>query len=56
MISNGDSGGPVFIDGVIAGVNAFNGWLLESDINDAFDQSWGEVGLQRVFPVIAPLS
>jgi hypothetical protein len=44
LTSHGDSGGPVFIAGAIAGVNAFDAWLLESDVNDVFDQSWGEVG------------
>ena len=44
LTSHGDSGGPAFVDGAIAGVNAFNAWLTAADFNDEFDQSWGEVG------------
>jgi hypothetical protein len=44
LTSRGDSGGPVFVDSVIAGVTAFNAWPISGDVNDEFDQSWGEVG------------
>ena len=43
LTSQGDSGGPAFVYGAVAGVNAFNAWLTDSDFNDEFDQSWGEV-------------
>jgi len=39
----GDSGGPVFIDGAIAGVTSFGGRLPESDIDDDLNYSWGEL-------------
>ena len=42
LASPGDSGGPVFVDGAIAGVSAFNAWPFDGDVNDEFDQSWGE--------------
>ncbi len=38
----GDSGGPTFIQGAIAGVMAFGGRLPEFDVNDELDSSWGE--------------
>ena len=44
LSSMGDSGGPVFIDGAIAGVIAFNTSRDDADYNNEFDQSWGEAG------------
>jgi hypothetical protein len=40
--TNGDSGGPVFIGGAIAGVNAFVAEPFVGDVNDRPDSSWGE--------------
>lgn len=41
--THGDSGTPIFIDGAIAGVHAFQTWVRATDVNDEFDGSWGEV-------------
>lgn len=41
--AEGDSGGPTFIHGVVAGVHAFSAWPWQGDINDLFDGSFGEV-------------
>jgi hypothetical protein len=40
--TNGDSGGPLFIAGAIAGVNAFVAEPFVGDVNDRPDSSWGE--------------
>jgi secreted trypsin-like serine protease len=40
--TNGDSGGPLFIGGAIAGVNAFIAEPFVGDVNDRPDSSWGE--------------
>jgi hypothetical protein len=40
--TNGDSGGPLFIGGAIAGVNAFTAEPFVGDVNDRPDSSWGE--------------
>jgi hypothetical protein len=40
--ANGDSGGPMFIDGAIAGVNAFSAQPTIGDVNATVDSSWGE--------------
>jgi hypothetical protein len=40
----GDSGGPTFIKGAIAGITAFGLSLPEADVNDQTDASWGEAG------------
>jgi secreted trypsin-like serine protease len=40
--TNGDSGGPIFIGGAIAGVNAFVAEPFVGDVNDRPDSSWGE--------------
>jgi hypothetical protein len=40
--TNGDSGGPLFIGGAIAGVNAFIARPLIGDVNSRLDSSWGE--------------
>ena len=40
----GDSGGPTFIDGAIAGISARGGQYVETDYNDVHDWSWGEWG------------
>jgi hypothetical protein len=40
--SNGDSGGPLFIGGAIAGVNAFVAQPFIGDVNSRLDSSWGE--------------
>ena len=42
--ANGDSGGPTFIGGAIAGVTAFGGTLPEADVTGDLDSSWGEAG------------
>ena len=39
----GDSGGPAFIKGAIAGVTAFGASLPEADVTNQIDFSWGEV-------------
>lgn len=44
LLGLGDSGGPVFIDGVIAGVSTFRVQPIEGDFNNEFDGSWGELG------------
>jgi secreted trypsin-like serine protease len=38
----GDSGGPLFLNGAIAGVTAFSARLPRADVNGVFDGSWGE--------------
>jgi hypothetical protein len=43
MTAPGDSGGPVLIDGAIAGVTSFGARLPSADINDVADYSWGEL-------------
>jgi hypothetical protein len=40
----GDSGGPVFIDGVLAGITSFGYGDIETDVTAAVDSSWGEIG------------
>jgi hypothetical protein len=40
----GDSGGPMFIDGAIAGVNYATAQPPIGDVNDFVDGSWGEAG------------
>ena len=42
MSAIGDSGGPVFINGVIAAVAGFGSRLPVADINSVHDWSWGE--------------
>jgi hypothetical protein len=42
--AQGDSGGPVFIDGVIAGISSFGSGGFPTDITPAPDSSWGELG------------
>jgi hypothetical protein len=42
--AQGDSGGPVFIDGVIAGVSSFGSGGFPTDVTPAPDSSWGEIG------------
>lgn len=44
LSASGDSGGPTFINGAIAGVTAFGGRLPEADVDEMLDASWGEVG------------
>jgi hypothetical protein len=39
----GDSGGPVFINGAIAGVTALLGQFPAADVNASLDSSWGEL-------------
>jgi secreted trypsin-like serine protease len=41
-IAAGDSGGPLFIGGAIAGVNAYSARLPIADVNGNTDSSWGE--------------
>ena len=41
----GDSGGPTFINGAIAGITASGYRLPRSDVNDWLDNSWGEIAL-----------
>jgi hypothetical protein len=41
-VGPGDSGGPLFIGSVIAGVNAFGARLPIADVNGTADSSWGE--------------
>jgi secreted trypsin-like serine protease len=41
-IGEGDSGGPIFIGGAIAGVNAFSARLPIADVDANSDSSWGE--------------
>lgn len=53
MIASGDSGGPAFINNLIAGVASYTSSIstkyFESDINDTIDSSFGEIGAwQRV--------
>jgi hypothetical protein len=43
MAASGDSGGPVFIGGAIAGITSSAGRLPEADSTDDTDASWGEV-------------
>jgi hypothetical protein len=42
--TQGDSGGPVFIDGVIAGISSFGSGGFPTDVTPAPDSSWGEIG------------
>jgi hypothetical protein len=50
-MASGDSGGPLFIGGAIAGVNVFVAQPLAGDVNDLPDASWGEIsGAVRVAP------
>jgi hypothetical protein len=42
--TSGDSGGPVFIDGVIVGVSSFGSGGFATDITPEPDSSWGELG------------
>ena len=42
--AQGDSGGPSFINGAIAGVTSFGGRLPEADVTNQTDSSWGEAG------------
>ncbi|RXK12293.1 sodium:calcium exchanger [Halarcobacter mediterraneus] len=53
MIASGDSGGPAFIDGLIAGIASYTVSLSsnfnELDVNNIIDSSFGEIGAwQRV--------
>lgn len=53
MIASGDSGGPAFIDGLIAGVASYTAsipyYSYSTDINNSVDSSFGEIGgWQRV--------
>jgi hypothetical protein len=41
-IGPGDSGGPLFLGGAIAGVNSYSGQLPAADVNGDHDSSWGE--------------
>jgi secreted trypsin-like serine protease len=43
MSALGDSGGPLFINGAIAGVTSFGGRLPAADVNARLDYSWGEL-------------
>jgi hypothetical protein len=43
LSASGDSGGPVFINGAIAGVTALLGRLPAADVNSKGDASWGEL-------------
>ena len=43
----GDSGGPVFIDGAIAGITSFGDRLASADVDDIENISWGETGFDR---------
>jgi hypothetical protein len=50
-LAPGDSGGPLFINGAIAGVNLAAAQLIFGDVNDEADGSWGELNLfTRVSP------
>jgi hypothetical protein len=40
--ASGDSGGPMFIGGAIAGVDAFSAQPVAGDVNEMLDSSWGE--------------
>lgn len=42
--AEGDSGGPSFLDGAVAGITSYVASLPEADVTDATDSSWGEVG------------
>ena len=44
MGANGDSGGPSFIGGAIAGVYSGTARHDTADVNDTLDHSWGEAG------------
>lgn len=53
MIASGDSGGPAFIDGLIAGIASYSAsisyYSYNADINNSVDSSFGELGAwQRV--------
>jgi hypothetical protein len=41
-LGNLDSGGPMFVGGAVAGVNAFSARLPASDVTSKTDSSWGE--------------
>jgi secreted trypsin-like serine protease len=41
-VGPGDSGGPLFLGGAIAGVNSYSGQLPVADVNGNNDSSWGE--------------
>jgi hypothetical protein len=41
-VGRGDSGGPLFLGGAIAGVNSYSGRLPVADVNFDNDSSWGE--------------
>lgn len=45
MIGPGDSGGPGFIDGAIAGVSISIQRAPFADVTDTLDNSWGEAGI-----------
>ena len=40
--AHGDSGGPTFLSGAVAGLHSFSFRLSSSDIDAALDQSFGE--------------
>lgn len=42
--ASGDSGGPTFLQGAVAGVIAFGARLEETDVTSFLDSSWGELG------------
>jgi hypothetical protein len=44
MQARGDSGGPMFIDGALAGIASFSASQLETDFDDLTNSSWGEGG------------
>lgn len=44
LTAPGDSGGPGFIHGAIAGVNSFGAQFPAADVDDIANNSWGEVG------------
>jgi hypothetical protein len=48
--AGGDSGGPLFIGGAIAGINAFSAQPFVGDVNSLLDSSWGEA------PFFTPVS
>lgn len=49
MIASGDSGGPAFLDGKVAGVASYSATIGDYDINNFIDSSFGELGAwQRV--------
>lgn len=49
MITSGDSGGPAFINGQVAGISSYTFRSLSNDIDDFSNGSFGEIGVwQRI--------